>query len=149
MEWLRWKLEMPNMVTVDNIGARGGLALFWKNEIDVTVKSFSDYHIDNVIKEEDGLRWRFTGIYRESRSEEKEATWELLRTLREQNDLPWLCALGISMKFFSTVRRKVHHEQKHVWRVSRRPWRTVTYMIWVTQGIHSHGVITITWRPAI
>jgi hypothetical protein len=45
MEWLRWKLEMPNMVTVDNIGARGGLALFWKNEIDVTVKSFSDYHM--------------------------------------------------------------------------------------------------------
>jgi exonuclease III len=94
MEWLRWRLEMPNMVTVDSIRARGGLALFWKKEIDVTIKSFSNYHIDSVIKEEDGLLWRFTGIYGESRSEEKEATWELLRTLRVQNDLPWLCSGG-------------------------------------------------------
>jgi hypothetical protein len=68
--------------------------LFWKKEIDVTIKSFSNYHIESVIKEEDGLLWRFTGIYGESRSEEKEATWELLRTLRVQNDLPWLCSGG-------------------------------------------------------
>jgi exonuclease III len=43
MEWLRWKLKMPNMVIVDNIGVSGGLALFWKREVNVTVKSLSDY----------------------------------------------------------------------------------------------------------
>jgi hypothetical protein len=34
----------------------------------------SKYHIDVVIKE-DRWKWRFTGIYGESRNEEKENTW--------------------------------------------------------------------------
>jgi hypothetical protein len=45
-----------------------------------------------VVKEEDGLEWRFTGIYGKSRNEEKNNTWELLRTLKDQNNLPWLCS---------------------------------------------------------
>jgi len=51
MDWLRWRLKMPNMVTVDSIGTSGGLALFWKREIDLSVKSMSKYHIDAVVKE--------------------------------------------------------------------------------------------------
>jgi hypothetical protein len=39
MEWWRWKLEMPNMVARDSEGASGGLALLWRNGIDLTVKS--------------------------------------------------------------------------------------------------------------
>jgi hypothetical protein len=80
------------MVTVDSIGTSGGLALFWKRNIGVTVKSFSANHIDSVIKVEDGLQWRFTGIYGEPRSEEKDNTWNLLRTLRKKYDLPWICS---------------------------------------------------------
>jgi exonuclease III len=30
MEGLGWRLNMPNMVVKDSVGARGGLALFWK-----------------------------------------------------------------------------------------------------------------------
>ena len=30
MEWLRWRLNMTNMVVKDSVGASGGLALFWK-----------------------------------------------------------------------------------------------------------------------
>lgn len=82
---------MPNMLVVDSVGASGGLALFWRNEIDITLKSMSENHIDVVVKEADGLKWRFTGIYGESRSEEKNNTWELLRTLKDQCNLPWLC----------------------------------------------------------
>ena len=55
MEWLRWKLEMPNMLVRDSDGASGGLALFWRRGVDVDVKSLSKYHIDSIIKEEDGL----------------------------------------------------------------------------------------------
>jgi hypothetical protein len=36
--------------------------------------------------------WRFIGIYGESKSEEKEKTWQILRTLKHQSDKPWLCA---------------------------------------------------------
>jgi len=78
MEGLRWKLNMTNMVVKDSVGAKGGLALFWKKGVDLRVLSWSRYHIDSLIKEEDGGTWRFTDIYGESRSEEKEKTWKLL-----------------------------------------------------------------------
>ena len=52
MEWFHWKLEMPNMVAKSSNGTSGGLALFWRRDTDVTVKSMSKYHIDVVIKED-------------------------------------------------------------------------------------------------
>ena len=54
MEGLRWKLNMTNMVVKDSVGAKGGLALFWKKGVDLRVLSWSRYHIDSLIKEEDG-----------------------------------------------------------------------------------------------
>ena len=78
IEWFRWRLEMPNMVAKSSTCTSGGLALFWRNGVDVNVKSMSKYHIDAIIKEVDGGRWRFTGIYGESKTEEKENTWACL-----------------------------------------------------------------------
>ena len=49
-----------------------------------------EYHIDSIIKEDDGLLWRFTGIYGESRSDKKENTWVTMRALKAKFDLPWL-----------------------------------------------------------
>jgi hypothetical protein len=51
----------------------------------------SRYHIDTEITEEDAFTWRFTGIYGEPKVEERAKTWRLLRTLKHQNDKPWLC----------------------------------------------------------
>jgi exonuclease III len=101
MEWLKWKLELTNLVTVDSEGSRGGLALFWKKDIDIRIKSWYIYHIDCVITEDDGIQWRFTGIYGESRSEEKDNTWKTLRTLKEKNDLQWLCSGDFNEILFS------------------------------------------------
>jgi len=102
MEWLRWRLEMPNMVTMDSDGASGGLAMFWRRGIDVGVKSFSKYHIDSVIKEEDGSEWRFTSVYGESKCEMKDNTWEMLRTLKDLFNLPWLCSGDFNEILFSS-----------------------------------------------
>src|SRR6185312_8714562 len=85
----RWRLKMTNMVVKDSEGTRGGLALFWK-EVNLSVLSWSKYHIDTMIKEEDGSAWRFTGIYGESRSE-KEKTWKLLHILQHRSNLLWMC----------------------------------------------------------
>ena len=43
----------------------GGLALYWKNSIDVHVDSFSKYHIDSIINKGGDEAWRFTGFYGE------------------------------------------------------------------------------------
>jgi exonuclease III len=90
MEFLRWKLNMPNMVVVDSVGRSGGLALFWKREVDVSLRWKGRYHIDVDVMEENGTKWRLTGIYGESKAGEKENTWKLLRNLHEQSDLPWM-----------------------------------------------------------
>ena len=66
--------DMPNLVVKDSVGASGGLALFWKKNVNLTVKSLSKYHIDAVVREEDGFEWRFTGMYGEPKSEEKDRT---------------------------------------------------------------------------
>ena len=43
--------DMPNLVVKDSVGASGGLALFWKKNVNLTVKSLSKYHIDAVVRE--------------------------------------------------------------------------------------------------
>ena len=43
------------------------------------------------MEQEDGTKWRLTGVYGESRQGEKEKTWRLLRTLHGQSSLPWRC----------------------------------------------------------
>jgi hypothetical protein len=91
MDCFRWKLDMPHMIVVDSKGRSGGLALFWRKSVDVRLRWKGRYHIDVDVFEDNGTKWRFTGIYGESKSAQKENTWKLLRTLQHQDNLPWLC----------------------------------------------------------
>jgi hypothetical protein len=73
------------------------------------VKSFSKYHIDSVIQEEDGLKWRFTGIYGEPKSEDRDNTWETLRYLNHQFQMPWLCSGDFNEILFSCEKEGGSH----------------------------------------
>lgn len=95
------------MVMLDSVGASGGLAVFWKKEIDLAVQSMSKYHISMIIEEEDGFSCRYTRIYGESKAEEKTNTWDTLRCLRVANDLLWLCSGDFNEILF-------HHEKEGV-----------------------------------
>jgi hypothetical protein len=59
--------------------------------VDVQLRWKGRYYIDVEVVEDNGSRWRFTGIYGESKTSEKDNTWKLLRTLSAQSNLPWLC----------------------------------------------------------
>ena len=104
MEGFRWRLKMTNIVVKDSEGTRGGLALFWKKEVNLRVLSWSRYHIDTMIKEEDGSAWRFTGIYGES----------VVRRRKHGNYYIFYsiaiifcgCAMVILMRSFLIVKRK-------------------------------------------
>ena len=67
MDWLRSRWKFDNCVAVDCLGRGGGLALLWLDEVNVEVQSFSKYHIDAIIGEnnENVSKWRFTGFYGE------------------------------------------------------------------------------------
>ncbi|XP_071685392.1 uncharacterized protein [Lolium perenne] len=91
MERIRWRLGFKHGVAVDCRGFSGGLALWWRDGIEVDVRPWCQYYIDAAITFE-GKKWRFTGIYGEPRTELRTKTWEALYYLRRQDDLPWLCA---------------------------------------------------------
>ena len=91
MDKIKWSLGFTNGVAVDCNGKGGGLALWWRAEVDVSVRPWCQYFLDAKITTTEGS-WRFTGIYGEPRTNLRGKTWEVLRYLRTQDDLPWICA---------------------------------------------------------
>jgi hypothetical protein len=91
MERFKWLLGLGNMVVRNCVG-KGGIAVLWWTGVDVALRNFSDNHIDMDVSEADGFGWRFTGIYGFPQAEYKHRTWTLLKDLKAQDDLPWLCA---------------------------------------------------------
>lgn len=93
MEWVRNKLGFEGMVTVDPVGKSGGLALMWKDKDQTELISFSQSHIDVKVHLEDMGEWRLTGMYGEPDRSRRRNTWDLLRNLARDANLPW-CVLG-------------------------------------------------------
>jgi len=91
IEGLRWKLGLTNLVVKDCNGKSGGLAIFWRKEIDLHLRGTSRLYIDADVVEADGFVWRFTGFYGEPKSEKKDLSWKVLRTLSAARRRPWLC----------------------------------------------------------
>jgi hypothetical protein len=89
---------------VDSDGLSGGVGIFWSSAVTVDIKGFSLHHIDAVVQCKDGSvpPWRFTGIYGESRRENRHLTWTLLRRLHQARDLPWLCSGDFNETLYST-----------------------------------------------
>ncbi|XP_038708495.1 uncharacterized protein LOC120003549 [Tripterygium wilfordii] len=78
---------------VSSAGRKGGLALLWQQDISVTIKNFSRYHIDAVVENfGGGCPWRFTGVYGESVADLRFNFWKIMQTLSSVINLPWLCA---------------------------------------------------------
>ncbi|XP_072066985.1 uncharacterized protein [Arachis hypogaea] len=92
---LRYKGEMQNVVGVDYNGdgrqRGGGLAVLWNREIDVNITSMSKNHIDMVIQARgSNHKWRATEFYGWPENQNKQASWELLRSLGQASAMPWV-----------------------------------------------------------
>jgi hypothetical protein len=66
----------------------------WKHEVSLDIKSYSKYHIDGWISETNSVpvTWRFTGFYGDPARARRKESWRMLRFLRNETDLPCLCA---------------------------------------------------------
>lgn len=80
------------MIVKDCQGQSGGLAVFWKKDINLQLRSVSQRYIDTDVVDSDGFVWRFTGFYGEPRSDHKEVSWKAMRTLNTHARRPWLVA---------------------------------------------------------
>ena len=66
--------HFENYFVVDSNGMGGGLSLFWSSDINVSIKSYSLYHINVEVNNEGGKAWRCTGIYGHPESSQKHHT---------------------------------------------------------------------------
>lgn len=91
---LKGRLRFPNAFGVSCNGLSGGLVIMWKNEVTMELKTYSKYHIDMWVTENtaEAKRWRFTGFYGEPKRSQRKESWTMHRFLRNESDLPWLCA---------------------------------------------------------
>ena len=77
--------------SVDSNGSSGGLLLLWKDTNVVSVLSYSLGHIDARVCSDDGFCWRFTGMYGNPIASRRKSSWDLLRRLKDVDNLPWVC----------------------------------------------------------
>ena len=69
----------------------GGLVLFWKESLNLKVKTPSKNHIDCIIGKGSEGTWRFTGFYGETIMHKRQESSDLLQQLNSQFNLPWVC----------------------------------------------------------
>ncbi|XP_038718208.1 uncharacterized protein LOC120011213 [Tripterygium wilfordii] len=92
IDFVRNKLHFKHGLAVDSIGSRGGLMLLWKEEVDISVLSYSTWHIHVEIKEgSDVFSWNLTCFYGHPEASQRKFSWDLLRFLSGSIQSPWLC----------------------------------------------------------
>ena len=88
---LKSKLQLDNVRIVPQHNIGGRLALFWKNEINISILDSSPSHIDAMVNPRMDDAWRIRGFYENPVIANKEHSWALLKHLILKLNLPWLC----------------------------------------------------------
>ncbi|GMI67709.1 hypothetical protein HRI_000440200 [Hibiscus trionum] len=101
MERVRRKCGFLFGIEVGAAGTKGGLCLGWKPEIDITLQSYSRNHIDVIVKENDSMVWRITGFYGCPEERFRHTSWDLLRQLKSDQQIPCLVAGDFNELLFS------------------------------------------------
>ncbi|CAL9016315.1 unnamed protein product [Prunus brigantina] len=78
--------------SVDPVGLAGGLALWWRPEVDVEILAFDKNMVDTIVKRSDnGILYRISWVYGPPYREDKVSFWESMANLIMANSPPWLC----------------------------------------------------------
>lgn len=70
-------------------GAGGGICILWNDKVSISVVSSSWHFIDTKISY-DSYSWRFTGFYGHPEVHNRRESWNLLRSLSNVSNEPWL-----------------------------------------------------------
>ena len=88
---IKSKLQLDNVHIVSRQNIGGGLALFWKFEINLHVIDALPSHIDTVVNPGVDDAWQFTGFYENPMTANRELSWALPKRLNLKMELPWQC----------------------------------------------------------
>ncbi|XP_060961018.1 uncharacterized protein LOC133031516 [Cannabis sativa] len=93
IEKLRLSIGFEGAFSVDAQGKSGGVALLWRDAEEVQLLQFGSNYIDVSVQNRDHGEWRLTGLYGEPNRSLRKRTWDLIQTLKRDNNLPW-CIVG-------------------------------------------------------
>lgn len=105
MERIRTRLGYQGMVVVAAQGRSGGLALLWKETDQVRLISLSQHHINVEIHIDGMQQWRLAGFYGEPDRRQRRNTWDLLKNLARDSNLPW-CVVRDMNNIVSQIDKK-------------------------------------------
>jgi hypothetical protein len=71
-------------------GRSGGVILLWKKEVVIQQLFSAPNYIDVKLVDGQDKIWRLTGLYGEPRWQDKYKTWDKMRELKDQHDVPWV-----------------------------------------------------------
>ncbi|MCH82637.1 endonuclease/exonuclease/phosphatase family protein [Trifolium medium] len=115
IEEVRVRLGFDASFAVDRVGRSGGLAILWKHPFDCNLINFSSNFINIEVNHPTYPKWRFTGFYGyRPDGGRRHDSWNLLRTLAQDNSLPW-CIMGDFNDILSNDDKRS--------RVEHPPWR--------------------------
>ncbi|KAK8478026.1 hypothetical protein V6N11_084158 [Hibiscus sabdariffa] len=86
-------MKIDDAFYVEPEGIVGGLALWWSNEVNLSIMHYDKHFIDTKISINGEIEWFDTFIYAPLYTEDKQKFWELLAPLRNDINAKW-CVLG-------------------------------------------------------
>ncbi|KAK9037790.1 hypothetical protein V6N11_022690 [Hibiscus sabdariffa] len=95
IEKIRMKMKIDNAFYVEPDGIAGGLALWWSNNVKLTILQQAKNFIDTKISFNGETEWFGIFIYAPPNSENKQKFWESLACLRKDINAKW-CVIGDS-----------------------------------------------------
>lgn len=67
------------------------MVLFWKEDFDLEIETFSKNHINTTINKNKEDEWRFIGLYGELETQKRHEPWDRLWSLKNKGVAPWIC----------------------------------------------------------
>ncbi|KAK8579615.1 hypothetical protein V6N12_069929 [Hibiscus sabdariffa] len=95
MEHIRKKCGFLNGLDISSDRRSGGLSIGWKNDVSISVRSFSVHHIDFLVSEDNGsTQWRLTSFCGAPTVQDRVHAWSLMRRLNDSPGIPWCVIVG-------------------------------------------------------
>lgn len=93
MDSVKRRIAMENCFTIHSLGlSDDGLALLWPADVDLTILSYSNWHITAQIQGIDNIfECYFIGFYGHFEASKRHNSWDLLRLLKLANDEALFC----------------------------------------------------------
>ncbi|TYG80510.1 hypothetical protein ES288_D02G221900v1 [Gossypium darwinii] len=84
------KCRWQNGLTVNSEGRSGGLALMWRDGMNVSIQNYSKHHIDSMVKLDNNKTIRVTGFYGHANPNHRSSSWDILRRVGESVREEWV-----------------------------------------------------------